>query len=62
MYISTLLKYLLSQNVSPVKVAAVLGHSTGVSSVQERYTNFTEADYVEVYEKQSKLFKELKYW
>jgi len=54
--------YLLSQNVSPVKVAAVLGHSTGVSSVQERYTNFTEADYVEVYEKQSKLFKELKYW
>lgn len=54
--------YFLSQNVSPVKVASMLGHSTGVSSVQERYTNFTEADYQEIYENQSKLFKELKYW
>lgn len=54
--------YLLSQNVSPVKVAAVLGHSTGVSSVQESYTNFTEDDYLEIYEKQSLLFNELKYW
>lgn len=54
--------YLLSKNVSPVKVASMLGHSTGVSSVQERYTNFTEADYLEIYEEQSKLFKELKYW
>lgn len=54
--------YLLSQNVSPVKVASMLGHSTGVSSVQERYTNFTEADYLEIYEVQSKLFNELKFW
>lgn len=54
--------YLLSNNISPVKVAAVLGHSTGVSSVQERYTNFTEADYKEIYEVQSKLFNELKFW
>ena len=54
--------YLLSNNISPVKVAAVLGHSTGVSSVQERYTNFTEADYKEIYEVQSKLFNEMKFW
>lgn len=54
--------YLLSKNISPVKVAAVLGHSTGVSSVQERYTNFTEADYKEIYEVQSVLFNELKFW
>ena len=54
--------YLLSQNISPVKVAAVLGHSTGVSSVQERYINFTENDYEEIYEFQRKLFNELKYW
>ena len=54
--------YLLSQNISPVKVAAVLGHSTGVSSVQERYTNFTEADYQEIYKVQSQLFNELKFW
>ncbi len=54
--------YLLSNNVNPIKVAAVLGHSTGVGSVQERYTNFTEADYKEIYEIQQKLFDELKYW
>lgn len=54
--------YLLSENVSPIKVAAVLGHSTGVSSVQEIYTNFTEENYQEIYMAQEKLFKELKYW
>ena len=54
--------YLLSNNISPIKVAAVLGHSTGVSSVQERYTNFTEADYMEIYEVQSRLFNELRFW
>ncbi len=54
--------YLLSKNVSSVKVAAVLGHSTGAGSVQESYTNFTEADYKEIYDIQSNLFNELKYW
>ena len=54
--------YLLSNNISDTKVAAVLRHSTGVSSVQERYTNFTEADYKEIYDIQSILFKELKFW
>ena len=54
--------YLLSQGVPPIKVASVMGHFTGISSMQERYTNFTEADYQEVYEKQRQLFNELKYW
>lgn len=54
--------YLLSNNVAPIKVDAVLDHSTGVSSVQEIYTNFTEADFTEIYEVQKKLFYELKYW
>lgn len=54
--------YLLSENISPVKVAAVLGHSTGVTSVQEVYINFTEENYTEIYAAQKKLFYELKYW
>ena len=54
--------YLLSNNINPIKVAAVLGHSTGVGSVQERYTNFTDADYKEIYDIQSQLFNELKFW
>ncbi len=48
--------------MAPIKVDAVLDHSTGVSSVQEIYTNFTEADFTEIYEVQKKLFYELKYW
>ena len=54
--------YLISNNVSSVKVSSVLGHSTKTGSVQERYTNFTEADYKEIYNLQSKLFNELKFW
>ncbi len=48
--------YYLSKGVAPIKVASVLGHSTGVSSVQERYTNFTVNDYLEFYGLQSELF------
>ena len=48
---------MLSENISPVKVAAVLGHSTGtVSNIQKTYTNFTETDFKEVYEFQKKYF------
>ena len=48
---------MLSENISPVKVAAILGHSTGVvSNIQKSYTNFTEADFKEVYEFQKKYF------
>ncbi len=48
--------YFLSQGIAPIKVACVLGHSTGVSSMQERYTNFTENDFTEFYKIQSKLY------
>ena len=48
--------FYLSENIAPVKVAAMLGHSTGVSSMQERYTNFTEENYKEIYTVQEKLF------
>lgn len=48
---------MLSENISPVKVAAVLGHSIGtVSQIQKAYTNFTETDFSEVYEFQKKYF------
>lgn len=51
--------YFLSQGIAPIKVACVLGHSTGVSSMQERYTNFTENDFNEFYEVQSELLRVL---
>ena len=48
---------MLSENISPVKVTAVLGHSTStLSDIQKTYTNFTEADFKEVYEFQKKYF------
>lgn len=49
--------YYLSKGIMPIKVACVLGHSTGVSSMQERYLNFTEKDYSEFYDIQSELFR-----
>lgn len=48
--------FYLSKEISPIKVACVMGHSTGVSSMQERYTNFTEKDFSEFYKIQSDLF------
>jgi integrase len=44
--------YLLSENVSSEKVAAVLGHSSGKNSMQARYTNFKPEQMPEVYEAQ----------
>ncbi len=49
--------FYLSKGVLPIKVACVLGHSTGVSSMQQRYLNFTEKDYSEIYSIQSELFR-----
>lgn len=51
--------YFLSKGIMPIKVASVLGHSTGISSMQERYTNFSEKDFFEFYEVQAKLFQYL---
>lgn len=51
--------YYLSKGIAPIKVASVLGHSTGVSSMQERYTNFNIQDFAEIYEIQAELFRYL---
>ncbi len=49
--------YLLSKNVSPLKVKAVMGHSSGLGSMQERYTNWKPEMFPEVYEAQKRLLK-----
>ncbi len=49
--------YLLSENVPPHKVAAVIGHSSGNGSMQERYTNWTPDMFPEVYAAQEKLIQ-----
>ena len=51
--------FYISKGILPIKVACVLGHSTGVSSMQERYLNFTENDFEEFYSIQSELFNYL---
>ncbi len=49
--------YYLSKGILPIKVACMLGHSTGVSTMQERYLNFSEKDFTELYAIQSELFQ-----
>ena len=49
--------YLLSENVSPAKVAGVLGHSTGLGSMTALYTNWKPEHFKEVLEAQEKLLK-----
>ncbi len=49
--------YLLSMNISPHKVKAILGHSSGLGSMHERYTSWKPEMFPEVYEAQRKLLK-----
>lgn len=49
--------YLLAENVPSHKVAAVIGHSTGAGSMQERYTNWRAEMMPEVYVAQEKLLR-----
>lgn len=51
--------FYLDRGILPIKVAAVMGHSTGVSSMQERYTNFSPENYKEFYEVQKELLNVL---
>lgn len=51
--------YMLSHNMNGDKVAAIMGHSTGITSMQSRYTNFKLEDYKELVEEQSKLMKKI---
>lgn len=48
--------YYLGKDLNPYKVASTIGHSTGVSSMQERYLNFHVEDYKDFYPVQSELF------
>ena len=47
--------YLLSENISPVKVAGILGHSSGTGSMTALYTNWRPEHFKEVLEAQEKL-------
>lgn len=49
--------YLLSENVSPAKVAGILGHSSGVGAMTDLYTNWKPEHFKEVLEAQEKLLK-----
>lgn len=48
--------YYLGKDLNPYKVASTIGHSTGVSSMQERYLNFHVEDFKDFYPAQSELF------
>ncbi len=47
--------YLLANNVTEIKVKAVMGHSSGKGSMTERYTNWKPDMFPEVYSLQEKL-------
>lgn len=47
--------YMLSKNVPPIKVAAVMGHSAGASKMQDLYSNWKPEHFPEIYEEQEKL-------
>ena len=51
--------YLLAENVPPHKVAAVMGHSSGIGSMQERYTNWRAEMMPEIYAAQEKLLRDI---
>ena len=51
--------FLLVENVPSHKVAAVMGHSSGAGSMQERYTNWRAEMLGEVYAAQEKLLKQI---
>ena len=49
--------YLLSENISHVKVAGILGHSSGIGSMTSLYTNWKPEHFQDVLEVQEKLLK-----
>ncbi len=51
--------YMLSMDMNPLKVASVMGHSTGVSSMQQRYLNFKVEDYSAIIGQQQILLEKL---
>lgn len=51
--------YLLTENVPGHKVAGIMGHSSGIGTMQERYTNWKPEMFPEVYDAQAKLIREI---
>lgn len=50
---------MLSSGIPEIKVSFVMGHSSGVSSIQRLYTNFKIEDYAEVEAEQKRLFSKI---
>jgi integrase len=51
--------YLFTENISPVKVNFVIGHSSGAGSMADAYLHFMPEHYPEVYAAQDKLLDAL---
>jgi integrase len=51
--------YLFTENISPVKVNFIIGHSSGAGSMADAYLHFTPEHYPEVYAAQDKLLDAL---
>lgn len=51
--------YLLSNDIPEIKVAMIMGHKSGLSQVQMRYTNFKKNDYKEISKIQKNLFNKI---
>ena len=54
-----LLKAIEDEIIKGNKVSFVMGHSSGVSSIQRLYTNFKIEDYAEVEAEQKRLFSKI---
>lgn len=50
--------YLLANNISEIKVKAMMGHSSGKGSMTERYANFRPEHFDDIAELQEKLLKD----
>lgn len=51
--------YMLSKNVPPIKVAAVMGHSAGESKMQDLYSNWKADHFPEIYKEQEILLDKI---
>lgn len=52
--------YMLSKNLNPIKIDAMVGHSKSQSAIQSRYTNFKKEDFAEILDEQTNLLSLLK--
>lgn len=52
--------YMISKNINPIKIDAMVGHSKSQSAIQSRYTNFKKEDFAEILDEQTNLYSLLK--